>query len=201
MLIWYLARGAGISAFAALSLATAAGALTARRTASVDGRVITQYVHRAAALAGMLLLGLHLSMVLLDSYAKVGLGAIVPFASTYRPIAVTFGLLSTYLLVAVAASGLLRARFAASARGARVWRRIHLASYGAWVMSAWHFLLAGTDAAQWWARLVLLGGVAVVGAAATVRLIDWQPGVRTAAPQAVPQAAPASTRQPVGARR
>jgi sulfoxide reductase heme-binding subunit YedZ len=183
MLIWYLARGAGITAFATLSLATAAGALTARRSHAVQARVITQYVHRSAALTGVLLLGLHLLMVLLDSYAKVGLaGAVLPLASSYRPVAVTLGLLSMYLLVMVTVSGLLRSRFAASARGARLWRGIHLASYGAWALSAWHFLLAGTDAGQWWARLVLLAGLGLVGTGLAIRLSDPAPAHRTQAP-------------------
>ena len=179
MLIWYLARGAGIAAFAALSLATAAGAITARRSTAVERRVLTQYVHRAAALTGMLLLLLHLTAVLLDSYAKVGvLGAVLPLASGYRPFAVALGVLAMYLLVAVAGSGLLRAGFASSARGVRAWRGIHLASYGAWALSAGHFLTAGTDAGQWWARLVLLAGSAVVATGVAVRLTGPQPAAR-----------------------
>lgn len=186
MLIWYLARGAGVAAFAALSLATAAGAITARRSGSLHGRVLTQYVHRAAALSGVCLLVLHVTMILADSYAKVGLiGAVLPFASTYRPVAVTIGVASMYLLVAVTVSGLLRARFAASRRGARVWRGIHLASYGAWALSAVHFYTSGSDAGQSWARLVLLAGVAIVLAGAGIRLSDRPSAVRRQAPIAV----------------
>lgn len=176
MVTWYLARGAGVAAFAALSLATAAGAVTARRSAAVERRVLTQYLHRTAALTGLLLLALHLVTVLIDSYAKVGmLGAVLPLASGYRPLAVSLGVLSMYLLVAVAATGLLRASFANSARGARSWRAVHLASYPAWALSAGHFLTAGTDAGQWWARLVLLAGCGVVAAGVAVRLTDRQP--------------------------
>ena len=186
MLIWYLARGAGIAAFAALSVATAAGAVTARRSDAIQRRVLTQYLHRAAALTGVLLLMLHLTAVLLDSYAHVGLlGAVLPLASQYRPFAVALGVLATYLLVAVTVSGLLRASFASSARAVRAWRGIHLASYGAWALSAGHFLTAGTDAGQWWARLVLLAGVGIVAAGVIVRLTERQPAIRPSAPIAV----------------
>jgi predicted ferric reductase len=176
MLTWYLARGAGVAAFAALSLATAAGAVTARRSAAVERRVLTQYLHRTAALTGLLLLVLHVFTVLIDSYAKVGvLGAVLPLAAGYRPLAVSLGVLSMYLLVAVIGTGLLRASLANSARGARSWRAVHLASYAAWTLSAGHFLTAGTDAGRWWARLVLLAGCAVVAAGVTVRLTDREP--------------------------
>jgi hypothetical protein len=186
MLTWYLARGAGIAAFATFSLATAAGAVTARRAAGIQSRVILQYVHRAAALAGLLLIALHISMLVADSYANVGLpGVLVPFASGYRPFAVTLGLLAMYLLVAVAVTGLLRSRFARSAKAVRVWRRIHLASYGAWALSAAHFYTAGTDAGHWWALLVLFAGIAVVAAGVAVRLTDRQPVVRRRAPIAI----------------
>ena len=132
MLIWYLARGAGVAAFAALSVATAAGAYASRSTNHVERRVIVQYLHRAAALSGITLLLIHIGALLLDSYAKVGvLGATMPFASGYRPAQVTLGLIAMYLLVAVAISGAMRSRFARSGKVIRAWRAIHLGSYGA----------------------------------------------------------------------
>jgi hypothetical protein len=178
MLIWYLARGAGIAAFLALSLATGLGAYTARRSgagsrADLERRVVAQYLHRAAALSGVVLLAGHIGLLLADSYANVGaFGALIPFASGYRPAAVALGLLSMYLLVTLAVTGVLRSRFAASARGARVWRAIHLCSYPAWASSAWHFVLVGTDSGLWWARAALFTGIGMVGAGVAARLVD-----------------------------
>lgn len=189
MLTWYLARGAGIAAFAALSLATGAGAFTARHRTeslrSLERRVVVQYVHRSAALAGLLLLTAHVGFLIADAAAGVGwLGALVPFASSYRPWQVTLGLISAYLLVAVAVTGMLRSRFALSERAAGLWRRIHLASYAAWAMSAWHFLVAGTDSGTWWARVVLAGGVAIVAAGVLARLGERPViGDRSSAPE------------------
>jgi len=173
MIAWYLARGAGISAYLALSVATAMGAVTARRTVDLERRVVLQYVHRAAAIAGVMLLAVHVSMLMVDTYANVGvLGAFLPFAAGYRPAAVALGVMSMYLLVAVAVSGVLRARFTASARAVRLWRGIHLSAYAAWAASAWHFSVAGTDSGQSWARAVLFGGIAVVGIGVLARLTD-----------------------------
>jgi predicted ferric reductase len=173
MMIWFLARGAGISAFAALSVATGVGAMTARRTGNLERRVLLQYLHRAAALSGVLLLAIHIGSLLLDSYAHVGvLGATIPFASGYRPAAVALGVTAMYLMVAVAVTGMLRSRFARSERAVRLWRAIHVCSYGAWALSAWHFLVVGTDSGLWWARAVLFGGIATVGCGVAARLAD-----------------------------
>jgi hypothetical protein len=173
MLIWYIARGAGVAAFAALSVATAAGAYTSRSTTHTERRLVLQYLHRAAALSGITLLAIHIGALLLDSYANVGvLGATIPLASGYRPAQVTLGLTAMYLFVAVAVSGAMRSRFARSERAIRIWRSIHLASYGAWALSAWHFVVTGTDSHRSWARIVLLGGIGIVGLGVAARLAD-----------------------------
>ncbi len=178
MLTWYLARGAGITAYGLLSVSTAAGALTSRKTAGLNARVLTQYLHRSAALAGVVMLVLHVITILLDSYAKVGMvGAFVPFASGYRPIAVSFGVIGVYLLASVVLTGLLRSSFTKSDKAVRQWRSIHLLAYAAWVAAALHFWTAGTDAGQWWALAVLVGGIALVLGAVTARLAG-QPSVR-----------------------
>lgn len=170
MILWYLARAAGITAFACLSLATGLGALTARNGRDIDRRVVWQYAHRAAALVGVTLIGLHIVTLVADSYAHVGLTGLLPFGSGYRPLAVTLGVLALYLLAAVAVTGMLRGRMARSAAGARRWRYVHVSAYAAWALSAVHFLLAGTDTGTWWARAVLLGGVAVVGTGVAGRI-------------------------------
>lgn len=180
MILWYLARAAGIVAFASLSVATGLGALTARSTAgapsadrarAVERRVVWQYAHRAAALVGVTLIGLHVGTLLADPYADVGVRGLLPFGSGYRPLAVTFGVLAAYLLVAVVVTGLLRGRMARSAAGARRWRYVHVTAYLAWAASAWHFLQAGTDAGTWWALAVLFAGTAVVAGGVGARLL------------------------------
>lgn len=172
MLLWYLARGAGLAAFVMLTLATAVGAMGARRTADLERRVVWQYVHRAAALCGMALLVLHIVTLLADPYADVGVAGLLPFGSGYRPLGVTLGVVAMYLLVAVATTGALRSRFTVSARAARAWRAIHLSAYVAWALAAVHFLLVGTDTGTWWARAVLIGGVGAVATGLVLRLGD-----------------------------
>jgi hypothetical protein len=211
MLIWYLARGAGISAYLFLSLATAAGALTSRR-GSIGRRLVVQYVHRSAALTGLALLALHIVTILADRFAGVGVaGALLPLASGYRPVAVSFGVLAMYLLVAAALTGVLRTRFARTATAS--WRRIHLVGYAAWAAAAWHFYTVGTDAGQWWAWLVLVAGIGAVAGGLLGRLAGVPiAGGRTLTPgplaggRTVPSGAPVArpvmdrqpARQPAG---
>lgn len=170
MILWYLARAAGITAFACLSVATGLGALTAGNGRTIERRVIWQYMHRTAAMVGVALIGLHILTLLADPYANVGVSGLFPFGSGYRPLAVTFGVLSLYLVVAVIVTGLLRGRMARSAPGARRWRYIHVTAYAAWAASAWHFLQAGSDSNSWWARAILVAGTLVVAGGAASRL-------------------------------
>jgi methionine sulfoxide reductase heme-binding subunit len=172
MLIWYLARGAGISAFLLLSLATAVGATIGRRWRDPQSRIQWQYVHRAAALGGVTMVLLHVGTLLADSYANVGVRGLLPFGSGYRPVAVTLGVLAAYLLVAVSVTGALRSRLASSPRAVRIWRGIHLTSYAAWASSALHFYLAGTDRGETWALAVLFAGIGAVLAGVMARLFD-----------------------------
>jgi hypothetical protein len=195
VLIWYLARGAGITAFVAFSVTTGAGAFVARRRGNFERRVVVQYIHRAAALCGLALLAVHIVLLLADSYAGVGWkGALLPFASGYRPWQITLGLLAMYLIVTISVTGIMRARFASSERAVRWWRAIHISSYAAWTMSAVHFLSSGTDSGTWWALTALFCGVAIVLSGVIARLVDG--------PQLVARAeAPARATAPIGAAR
>src|SRR5207237_5743978 len=107
--------------------------VSARVPSRPDQRVIVQYAHRTAASLGLAVLGLHITAILGDSLAHVGvIGALVPFTSSYRPLWVGLGSIAMYVVVLVAATGYLRGRMAASERATKAWRSIHVASYGAW---------------------------------------------------------------------
>jgi sulfoxide reductase heme-binding subunit YedZ len=172
MLIWIIARGAGIAAFAALSVATGLGAATsARDRLSPGNRLIWQYVHRATALSGVCLILLHITLLLADPFAHVGaLGALVPLASGYRPWQVSLGVIAAYCLAAVTLTSLWRVRLAARVATARAWRSVHVLAYLAWVSAAWHFLFTGTDSGRWWAQAVLCAGAVVVVVGVAVRV-------------------------------
>ena len=165
MTLWYTARGAGLAALLVLTLSTSLGAMTSVKIRSVSTRVLTQYTHRAAAAVGLGLIAVHLGALLADPKAGIGTaGALVPFASSYRPNAVAAGSIAAYVFIVIAALGLARGRLAASARGARVWRYIHTLAYGAWALAMLHSINAGSDSGLPWVRtLWVLCLLAVLG--------------------------------------
>jgi predicted ferric reductase len=171
MTLWYTARGAGLAALIVLTLSTSLGALASVKVQSAATRVVTQYTHRAAAGLGLGLIMLHVTTILADPKAGVGVyGALVPFASAYRPNAVALGSIAAYTLLLVVALGLARGRLAGSARGARAWRYVHTLAYGAWGLAMLHGFYAGTDAGLRWARTLWVLCLLAVLASVTVRL-------------------------------
>jgi sulfoxide reductase heme-binding subunit YedZ len=178
MTLWYLARAAGLSALIALSVATALGALVSGRSTALGRRVVVQYVHRAAALFGALLMLLHVGAMVLDAKSGISLSTVViPFTSSYRPLAVALGSIAMYLLLLVAVTGMARGRMASSPRGARAWRSIHLSAYVLWGIAALHGFFAGSDSSLGWVRALYILLVAGVFGSVAVRLsshLGWR---------------------------
>lgn len=173
MNVWYTARGAGLSALILLSVSTCLGALVSRHTgtAKAGGRYLLQYLHRAFAGLGILVLAIHVTTILADSYAHVGYrGALIPFTSGYRPTWVALGSLAAYTFLGVAMLGLARGRMARTERGARNWRRMHAAAYVGWAMAIVHGFTSGTDSSVGWVRGIYIACLLLVLGALTVRL-------------------------------
>lgn len=178
--LWFTARGAGLSALLTLSVATACGALGSLAGLAPSSRVVVQYLHRTAAALGIGLIVVHVSTIVLDSKSQIGVaGALVPFASHYRPNAVALGSGTAYLLLIVAALGLARGRLAAAPAAARAWRTAHSLGYLLWATAVVHALLAGTDRGQGWVVLLVVGCVLLVLAAGGVRLLALEEPAET----------------------
>lgn len=178
MNVWFIARGAGLSALVLLTVSTCLGALGTSRFAP-GARYVVQYLHRACAGLGLTVLALHIGTILADSYAHVGWrGALLPFTSGYRPTAVALGSLAAYTFIAVAILGLARGRMAASPTGARVWRWLHALAYLGWGAAMWHGITAGTDIGLSWVRLLYVGSAAAVAGSLAVRIVRENPRVQ-----------------------
>jgi len=196
--LWFTARGAGLSALLTLSVATACGALGSLAGLAPTTRVVVQYLHRTAAALGIGLIVVHVSTIVLDSKSHIGVaGALVPFASHYRPSAVALGSGTAYLLLIVAALGLARGRLAAAPAGARAWRAAHSVGYLLWATAVLHGLLAGTDRGQGWVVLLVVGCVLLVLAAGCVRLFALDdPSENAGTPRAIGTAGRPAAGQP-----
>jgi sulfoxide reductase heme-binding subunit YedZ len=173
--LWYLARAGGLVALAALTLATALGAIASVRQPD-DGavahrvRFLVQYLHRAAAVTGLLTLVLHIGSLVVDAKSGVNLRAVVvPLTATYRPVAVAVGSLALLAFVFTAVVGAARGRLSASESAVRSWRRLHLAAYVAWVLAVMHGFTAGTDSTYGPVLLGYIGAVSLVTVAVLAR--------------------------------
>ena len=169
MTMWFLARGLGIVALVAFTIAVVLGATssdrsvyeaeghtsTRARDAALDRRVLLQLLHRSAAVVGLGALLLHLTLILLDSHVAVSLaGALLPFTAGYRPFALGLGTIAVCLFLLAIVTGFVRGRLAMSPRSADRWRTVHRAAYVGWVLAMSHGILAGTDTRTPWAIAV-----------------------------------------------
>jgi sulfoxide reductase heme-binding subunit YedZ len=164
---WILARASGLTAYVLLTVSVLAGlAVKSRPFRGVRPAAQTD-THRAFALAGLAMLVLHGLALVADRTVRLPLYAlVVPFASTYRPVAVATGVLAAELMTVVYWSFSLRGRI-----GARNWRRLHWLTYAVFVGATVHGLTAGTDTGRGWADAIYLGAVGSVATATVWRVL------------------------------
>jgi sulfoxide reductase heme-binding subunit YedZ len=159
---WYLARSAGMTAAVLMVGALVLGVLAATRALKdIDRPAWLVALHRWFSVLTVVAVVTHLGALVADSYLHFGLAELlVPGASSWRPFAVSLGVIALYLFVVVHVSSL------AMKRLPKVWwRRLHALSY----LSVWaaiiHAGTAGTDTANVVYRAVatLLTMAAVTG--------------------------------------
>lgn len=179
MTLWYLARAAGVMALVFFTVSAVLGAVGAAGN-NPGRRFWLQYVHRSAAVTGLVLIAAHVAAVVADSNVQIGLSVLVwPFGSGYRPLAMAVGVLALYGLVLAAVVGAMRGRMARSEGFTKWWRVVHLVAAAGWVLSVGHGLLAGTDAGAWWMFAVNVACVLTVAAAVAFRLRHRSAQTRT----------------------
>jgi sulfoxide reductase heme-binding subunit YedZ len=147
---WVMLRAAGIGAYLMLFLSVAWGLVA---TTSILGRRVSKATattaHQFLATCGLLLLAVHLGGLLVDTYVPFSIGDLaIPFASSYRPVAVALGVVAMYAVVLIVVVSWLRKPI-----GTRWWRRVHLLAVPAFGLSMLHGIFAGSDAtrpAMWW---------------------------------------------------
>ena len=164
---WYLARGTGAVALLLLTASLVLGVLgSVRFSAPRWPRFAVDTLHRDISLLVMAVLVVHIVTSVLDSFAPIALSAaVIPFASTYRPLWLGLGALSFDLLLALVITSLLRRRL-----GYQRWRAIHWLSYASWPITVLHGLGTGSDAKVWWMLALTAACVAAVLAAVGVRI-------------------------------
>jgi sulfoxide reductase heme-binding subunit YedZ len=143
---WYIARSAGLVAYLLLSSSVVLGVLMSARARLEWPRFAVEEVHRFLAILTGVFLTLHGASLLLDHVVPTSLvQVLVPFSSSYRPLAVGLGVIAAELLAAVAVTNALRKRLPYA-----FWRRTHYLTIAVWLAATGHGLLAGTDRRDAW---------------------------------------------------
>jgi DMSO/TMAO reductase YedYZ heme-binding membrane subunit len=175
---WYVTRAAGLVAWGLVVASCAWGLLHALRTfGRRPSPAWMLSTHRYLSTLAIVFVGVHVVALLADSFVQFSpADVLVPMVSTWHPVAVAWGIVGMYVLVAVEVTSLVRARLSPKA-----WHSVHVLSYVLLALVTIHFLAAGTDATDLLptTSAVLIGTATVFGAA---MLLTWRtaPKVRAA---------------------
>lgn len=169
LLTWLVARVAGLTALAALSMSLISG--VAIRTGVLDwlgSNRALRSLHEYTTVLWMPLGALHVLALLLDQTARVRpLDLVVPFLVPYGSLAVGLGTVSLQVLVLVTVAAVLRRRM-----DTRSWQWLHRLSYVAYGLVFLHALLGGSDLGDP-AVAALAWGTAGVLAVLTAARVIW----------------------------
>ena len=142
---WILARAAGLTAYVLLTALVVTGLVLAHPRAARLRRPHPRTrlsLHAGLSAFTLVLVVLHVVVLATDRYAGVGWrGALVPFASSYRPLPVTLGVLGLYAGAVAGGTAALAGRL-----GGRVWFGVHRVAAGSFVLAWLHAVLTGSDA-------------------------------------------------------
>ncbi len=174
-MLWYLNRGTGVALLVVFTLTTVLGVLSTGRATSVWWpRFVTQGLHRTLSALSVLLLVAHAVVAVVDEFVDIRWWqVVVPFGSAYRPLWLGLGALSLDLTALVLATSLAR-RWVSH----RVWFRVHLTAYLAWLLGVGHGIGIGTDTPRSWLAVLDVACLALVALVASARGVVVVRGVR-----------------------
>ena len=139
---WYLSRGSAITAYILLWLSLMLGTgITSKLGSLWPGLPSTIELHEYTSILG-LAFGLFHGLILMgDKFMGFSLAQIlVPFGSSYQPLAVGLGQTALYIWAMLDISFYIRKTI-----GKKVWRAIHFTSFLTFVSVLVHAFIAGTD--------------------------------------------------------
>ncbi len=167
--LWYLTRGAALTAYLLLVATTALGiGISTRAFDSVARRPLVLDLHQVLTLLMVAFVALHLATLLFDPFIHFGPAQLVwPLGEPYRPLWVALGVVGLYALAVVTLSSWARRHLAYT-----TWRALHYVSLVAFVALTLHGILAGTDAATPWMLAVYVTSALAVAALLVLRLVQ-----------------------------
>lgn len=140
--LWYTARASGLVAWSVAAASVVWGLALSTRVLGKSPRPVWLLdLHRFLGGLAVVFTGIHVVSVMLDGYVHFGLvNVLVPLTGAWHPVAVAWGIVAMYLLVAVEGTSLLRTKIPTV-----LWQRVHYASFALFVSSSVHAITAGTD--------------------------------------------------------
>jgi hypothetical protein len=164
---WYATRGLGVATLIVLTVTVVLGIMSAARwIGEATPGFVAAELHRNLSLLGVCLLVAHIVTTVLDPFAHISVrDVIIPVGAAYRPVWLGLGVVAAEVIVAVAASSILRDRV-----GPRAWRLIHWTAYASWPLAVVHGLGTGSDARAPWFIGVVASCLAAVLLAVIQRL-------------------------------
>jgi hypothetical protein len=166
---WYVDRAAGLVSWVLLAGSMVLGLLLSSKALGRRVRPAwLQDLHRGVSGLAVAFVGVHVAAAIADDHIHVGLAEVlVPFTSSWRPWAIAWGVVSTYLLVAIEATSLLRTHLPR-----RLWHRIHLLSLPLFATATAHGITAGTDLATTASIAVASLATALVAGLTALRVME-----------------------------
>ncbi len=165
---WLLSRASGIVGYLLITASMVSGVvLRTRLMQRLASPVARMEWHSVLALLGLAMVAVHGIALVMDTYMTITwLDLVVPGGTEYRPLWVSVGVLSVWLMVFVSVTATWRRHM-----GPRVWKAVHLASYGVFVTATAHGLMAGTDSGKPWMLGIYIASMALVAGVGARRLI------------------------------
>jgi len=168
---WYVARSGGIVAWALLAASMIWGLAMSTKAIVGAKRPRPNWMldlHRFLGGAALVFVVIHVAAIMLDSYVDFGfVQVLVPFASSWKPQAVAWGIVAAYLLIAVEVTSLLRKKISK-----RAWRITHMLSFPTFVLTTVHMLAAGTDGSTLALRTLTAAATVVISTMTAWRIIQ-----------------------------
>jgi predicted ferric reductase len=165
---WYIARASGIVAWVLVTASVMWGLVLSTRPTRRPKPAWFLDLHRFLGGLSVVFVGVHLAGLVADNYTHFGLASLlVPLASAWHPVAVAWGIVGMYLLVAIEITSLLMRRLPR-----RLWRAVHFTSFGLFAFTTVHALTAGSDAGSVAVQWFALGSCAIVGFLTLVRILS-----------------------------
>ena len=137
---WYVARAGGLVAWALVVASCTWGLLHALR--AFGRRPSPAWMlstHRYLSALAIAFVAVHVVAILADSYVHFSIAdVLVPLSSSWHPVAVAWGIVGMYVLVAVEVTSLVRSRLPLA-----VWRRFHYLSFAVFALATVHVGVGG----------------------------------------------------------